>query len=134
MLLDRARRSTTLAVARDMALDVAGRWTAGRMGRVRWLALGPLTAVLALAAVSDVANAEGTLDAVGRVATAWVMLALFLNVAAKRMRDLRLGGWSGALGMAGAVLAAHLAPVPVAIALIACAAVLFLFPSAAPRT
>jgi hypothetical protein len=133
MLLERARRSVTIAVAQDLALDVAARWTAGRMGRWRWLLLGPLTAVLALAAVNDVANAEPGLDTAGRIATACVMSALFLNVAAKRLRDLRLGGWAGALGMAAAVTAAHLAPVPVAIALIACATVLFLFPSAAPR-
>ena len=132
-LLERARRSLTLAVARDMGLDVAGRWADGRMGRARWAVLGPLTAVLALAAVNDAPNAAGPLDATGRVATACVMAALFLNVLAKRLRDLRLGGWAGATAMAAAVAAAHASPWPGAIALIACAAVLFLFPSAARR-
>lgn len=80
-------------VARDAALDVAARWGGGRMGRGRWLWLGPLMAILALAAAEDVGDAKGPLDLAGRTLAAAAMAALFLNVAVKRVRDLALGGW-----------------------------------------
>jgi hypothetical protein len=103
--LQAARRSRSLAVARDVLRDVFLRWDRGLMGRGRWLWLGPLTAVLAGAAWQDVAQAVGPVDRTGRVLTAAALTALHLNVAAKRLRDLRLGGWMAAApinaGLAG---------------------------------
>jgi len=105
--LHAARRSVTLAVARDIALDVVWRWDHGPMGRGRWLWLGPLTAIIAGAAWGDIHQAVGPVDATGRTATAVALSAVHLNVAAKRFRDLRLGGWIGALAVNGGLGAAY---------------------------
>lgn len=127
------RKSRSLAVARDVALDVTGRWGAGGMGRPRWLLLGPLTAVLASAAAADVAHAQGPFDLAGRALTAALMLALFLNVAAKRLRDLRLGGWAAAIPLHGGLGVAHALETPAGPLVIAWAVVMFLLPGEAAR-
>lgn len=99
--LQAARSSGTLALARDVAADVLGRWDGGLMGRGRWLWTGPLTAVLAGAAWADVPDAQVGVDMVGRAATAVAVSAVHLNVAAKRIRDLRAPGWPCALAANG---------------------------------
>ncbi|SDZ80775.1 hypothetical protein [Rubrimonas cliftonensis] len=130
---DAARDSRTLAVARDVALDVVGRWGGGRMGRWRWLALGPLTAILAAAAAQDVAAAGGPFDTGGRIATAIVAAALFLNVAAKRLRDMRLGGWGAALALHGALAALTLVGQLHGAAAVAYGLAMFLVPGESAR-
>lgn len=130
---DAVRDSRTLAMARDVALDVVGRWGGGRIGRWRWLALGPLTAILAAAAAQDVAAASGPFDTAGRVATAVVAAALFLNVAAKRLRDMRLGGWGAALALHGALAALTLVEQLHGAAAVAYALAMFLIPGESAR-
>ena len=117
-----------LALGRSLLRDVAGRWTRGTMGRGRWLLLAPLTFVLAGAAFEDVSRAGGPLDTVGRVLTATLLGAMHLNVAAKRLRDLSLGGWPTALLGTSVLAVSLLMPGVFGILFIAAALVMFLVP------
>lgn len=117
-----------LALGRSLLRDMLGRWTRGTVGRGRWLLLAPLTFVLAGAAFEDVGRAGGPLDTLGRVLTATLLGAMHLNVAAKRLRDLSLGGWPTALLGYSVLAASLLVPGLFGILFIAAALVMFLVP------
>lgn len=122
-----------LALGRSLLREVLGRWTRGTLGRGRWLLLAPLTFVLAGAALEDVARATGALDSLGRGLTAALFTAMHLNVAAKRLRDLSLGGWPAALLGYSLLTLSLLVTGLFGILFIAAALVLFLVPGERAR-